>query len=500
MGSLGELEKSMKKPHVVVFPCAVQGHINPLMEFAKRLVCRNLMVTFVTTEKVKERMAQAQDGAASANSALQNIRIETISDGLTPDLDRKKSTDTEIDLLKKFGSVSFEHLIERLNAQGQRVSCIVYDSFLDWVPLIAKKFVIPVAFFWTQSCAVYSIYYHYRKRSGNEEDESGNDMNVKVISGLPELHLSDLPSFLQSSNPYPSILRLALDQFNIISQATWILGNSFTELEVAEIKSMESFIRIRTVGPLVPSSFLEGNNLKDIDVGAHLWKTTNCMSWLNTKGESTVIYVSFGSLAVLSKEQIHEIAFGLKASGHSFLWVIRPSDSEEENDTTENLPEGFLEETSGKGLVVSWCPQMMVLSHSSIALFMTHCGWNSMLESLSLGVPMLAFPQWSDQPTNAKYIEQHWKIGIKLNKRENGLVGRKEVCKLIKEVMETKQGVKLRKNALWWKTLAMKSMKNGGSSEKNIEAFVEEVRNSASLMPFTSYDIDNISLNLLSSV
>ncbi|GLJ28633.1 hypothetical protein SUGI_0564260 [Cryptomeria japonica] len=124
------------------------------------------MVTFVTTEKVKERIAQARDGDFSANSALDNIRIETISDGLTPDLNREKNSALRAELLKKFGSVSFEHLIERFNAQGERVSCIVYDSFLDWVPQIAKKFVIPVAFFWTQSCAVYSIYYHYYKRTG----------------------------------------------------------------------------------------------------------------------------------------------------------------------------------------------------------------------------------------------------------------------------------------------------------------------------------------------
>ncbi|GLJ25432.1 hypothetical protein SUGI_0487030 [Cryptomeria japonica] len=489
MGSLGDLENSIKRtpgPHVVVFPYPAQGHINPLVEFAKRLVSHNLMVTFITTEKVKERMAQAQNGASCGNSALQNIRIETISDGVTPDLDRKKSSDTEIDLLKKFGSVSFEHLIERLNAQGQRVSCIVYDSFLEWVPLIAKKFVIPVAFFWTQSCAVYSIYYHCNKRTVNEEDILENGMNVKGISGLPQLHPSDIPSFLQASNPNPYMLKLVLDQFNLISQAKWILGNSFTELEAEEIKSMDSLIQIRTVGPLVPSYFLQGNNPKDTDVGANLWKATDCMNWLKTKGESTVIYVSFGSLAILSKEQIHEIAFGLKASGHSFLWVIRPGDNKEENSTTQDLPEGFLEETSGKGLVVPWCPQMRVLSHSSIALFMTHCGWNSTLESICSGVPMLAFPQWSDQPTNAKYIEEHWKMGIRLKKKEDGLVGREEMHKSIKEVMETKRGVELRKNSLRWKTLAMKSMENGGSSQKNIEAFIEEVINSASLMPYST--------------
>ncbi|GLJ28632.1 hypothetical protein SUGI_0564250 [Cryptomeria japonica] len=479
MESLGKLEKSNKRPHVVVFPYPAQGHINPLMEFANRLLSHNLMVTFVATEKVKERIAQAQDGDSCANSALENIRIETISDGLTPDLDREKNSAMKADLLKKFGSVSFEHLIERFNAQGKRVSCIVYDSFLDWVPQIAKKFAIPLAFFWTQSCAVYSIYYHYHKRTVKEEDDLENEMYVKGIFGLPQLCSSDLPSFIQSSNPYPSATKLVLDQFDIVSQAKWILGNSFKELEETEIKSIDSLVQPRTVGPLIPPSYLEGSNPKDTNVRVHLWRATNCMNWLKMKGESTVIYVSFGSFLVLSKEQIHEIAFGLNDSGYSFLWVIRPSDDKEANNITQDLPEGFLEETNGKGLVVPWCPQMMVLSHSSIALFMTHCGWNSTLESLSLGVPMLAFPEWSDQPTNAKYIEDHWKIGRRLSRRDDGLVGREELNKLIKEVMETNQGAELRKNALWWKTLAMKSFGKSGSSNKNIESFVEEVINSA---------------------
>jgi pathogen-inducible salicylic acid glucosyltransferase len=135
------------------------------------------------------------------------------------------------------------------------------------------------------------------------------------------------------------------------------------------------------------------------------------MDWLNTKEPASVVYVSFGSVVVLSKEQTQEIALGLKVSGHSFIWVIRPSSSKEEINSEENLPESFLTETSWQGLVVPWCPQLQVLSHASVGALMTHCGWNSTLESLSFGVPLLAVPQWSDQTTNSLYIAEKWKTG-----------------------------------------------------------------------------------------
>ncbi|GLJ25443.1 hypothetical protein SUGI_0487180 [Cryptomeria japonica] len=477
MGSLGQ-----QKPHVVVFPYPAQGHMNPLMEFAKRLVCRNVLVTFIATERIREQMKQAQEGAAAhVTSALQDIRIETISDGLSPDCEKTKDVDMILDLLKKVGGLTFERVIERLNSQGDTVSCIVYDSFLDWVPDIANKFNVPSAFFWTQSCAVYSIYYHFYTGMVKAKDEAGKMRDVITIPGLPPLCQSDMPSFLQPSNTYPSLLKLVLNQFRPVSQATWILGNSFNELEMAEIQSMDSLIPIRTVGPLLPSAFLDGNNPQDQDVGTHLWKTANCIDWLNTKEASTVVYVSFGSLAVISKEQIIEIALGLKASQHFFLWVIRPDHDNEENNDIDDFLKGFLGETVDQGLVVSWCPQMAVLNHPSVGMFVTHCGWNSTLESLSSGLPVLTIAQWTDQTTNSKYIEDVWKTGIRLNRTRDGPVGRDEVEKSINTIMESEEGVELRKNALHWKTLAKKAMVKGGSSDKNIDWFIHEVITRATL-------------------
>lgn len=296
------------------------------------------------------------------------------------------------------------------------------------------------------------------------------------IPGLPLLNVSDLPSFLQLSNADEYLLRLALDQFKPLSEATWVLGNSFSELESEGMNSMKWLAPIRTIGPLIPSAFLDGRNPGDSDSGTHLWKTANCMDWLNTKKPASVVYISFGSLVVLSKEQIHEIALGLKASGYSFIWVIRPPFPQGVNTIELNLPEGFMNETSKQGLVVPWCHQLQVLSHPSVGAFMTHCGWNSTLESLSLGVPVLAVPQYSDQPTNSAYIEEKWKTGMRLNKRSgNGLVGKEEVEKCVSIVMESERGVEMRKNASRWKKLSREAMVDGGSSDKNIQEFVQEI-------------------------
>lgn len=479
MGFLEGAERSQL--HVMVVPFPGQGHINPMLQFAKRLASKNVGVIFVITEENHKRMLKAQGATPGASKKSEEVRFETIPDGLTSDSERN---DVIIltEMLYKTGGVPLGNLIESVNAEGPKISCIVHDSFLGWVPEVAKKFKIPSAFFWTQSCAVYSIYHNFAhgKLAAQLEETQKGTVGIE-IPGLPPLTLSDMPSILQPSSPDESVLRVLVDQFLSLPQATWVLGNSFNELESEVINSMKTTAPIRAVGPLIPSAFLDGLSPRDTDSVPHMWETVNCMDWLNTKQPASVVYVSFGSLAVLSKEQNHEIALGLKASGYSFIWVIRQSSSKGQSQTDENLPEGFHDETSEQGLVVPWCPQLEVLSHASVGAFMTHCGWNSTLEGLSLGVPMLAVPQWSDQITDSLFIAEKWKTGLRLSKRSvDGLVGKDEVEKGIRTVMESERGIELRINALRWKTLASAAMMEGGSSDKNIQEFVEEIAAKAS--------------------
>ena len=230
---------------------------------------------------------------------------------------------------------------------------------------------------------------------------------------------------------------------------------------------MTDFLPVRTIGPTIPSEYLDKRLEDDKDYGTNLFKSNNddCMKWLNEQPKGSVVYVSFGSGVQLDVEQMEELAWGLRRGKTKFLWVVRESEA-------AKVPKGFIEETTDKGLVVSWCSQLEVLAHEAVGCFITHCGWNSTLEALSLGVPLVAMPQWTDQRTNAKYIRDVWKIGVKAQPDEKGIVRQKEIEHCISEIMEGERGKEIHKNAMKWKVLSRKAMDEGGSTDKNIDEFI----------------------------
>jgi len=225
---------------------------------------------------------------------------------------------------------------------------------------------------------------------------------------------------------------------------------------------------IKLIGPTIPSMFLDKRLVDDKDYGLSLFKPNSetCMKWLDSKEPGSVVYVSFGSLAALTEDQMAELAWGLKRSNTHFLWVVRESER-------QKVPGNFVEETTEMGLVITWSPQLEVLAHKSVGCFMTHCGWNSTLEALSLGVPMVAMPQWTDQPTNAKFVVDVWQVGVRVKVGENGMVTQEEIERCIREVMmEGERRDEIRTHSEKWKKLAEMAMDEGGSSDKNIEEFV----------------------------
>ncbi|KAL6978908.1 N-hydroxythioamide S-beta-glucosyltransferase [Sarracenia purpurea var. burkii] len=195
-------------------------------------------------------------------------------------------------------------------------------------------------------------------------------------------------------------------------------------------------------------------------------KTNACMSWLDNQPNQSVVYVSFGSLAKLGSDQMEELAFGLRSTNYHFLWVVRATEE-------STLPQNFATEAAKSGnLVVSWCPQLDVLAHKAVGCFITHCGWNSTLEALSLGVPMVAMPQWTDQTTNAKWVVDVWGMGVRARSDDDGVVRREEVERYIREVMEGERVDEIRQNAMKWRELALQEVSEGGSSDRNIDEFV----------------------------
>ena len=257
-----------------------------------------------------------------------------------------------------------------------------------------------------------------------------------------------------------------------------VLVNTFEALEEEALRAIDK-INMIPIGPLIPSAFLDGNDPTDTSFGGDIFQVSNdYVEWLDSKEEDSVVYVSFGSYFELSKRQMEEIARGLLDCGRPFLWVVREKVINGKKEEEEELC-CFREELEKWGKIVTWCSQVEVLSHSSVGCFLTHCGWNSTMESLVSGVPMVAFPQWTDQMTNAKLIEDVWKIGVRVDHHvnANGIVEGKEIEACLDVVMGSgDRASEFRKNAKKWKVLARDAAKEGGSSEKNLRAFVDDVR------------------------
>ncbi|XP_031264640.1 UDP-glycosyltransferase 74E2-like [Pistacia vera] len=377
-----------------------------MLQFCKRLASKGLKATLICTNAITRKCIQTQ---------ATSINVEHISNGSNDD-----------ENLCFTVSQNLAEFIEKQMSSDYPPKFLVYDSFMPWVLDIARRFGIDGAPFFTQPWAVNAIYYHFHQGRFKVPLEEP----IISLPSMPPLRINDLPSFINGTDSYPSLLKLVVSQFSNIEESKWLFCNTFDKLEDEVVKWMASKFPVKNVRPTIPSMYLDKKLENDKDYGLSLFKpsTDTCMTWLDSKETGSVVCVSFGSLGALEIEQMEEVAWGLKRSNCNFLWVVKKSEF-------EKLPKKFCEETIEKGLVVGWSPQTEVLGHKSVWCFMKHCGWNS-LEALSLGVPMVAMPIWTDQTTNAKFVEDVWQVGVQVGVNEQGIVTRKEIEVCIKEVME----------------------------------------------------------------
>jgi hypothetical protein len=254
--------------------------------------------------------------------------------------------------------------------------------------------------------------------------------------------------------------------------------NTFEELEGRDAVTALSLngCPALAIGPLFLPNFLHGR-----DSTSSLWEEDeSCVTWLDMKQPASVIYISFGSLAVKSQEQLKQLALGLEGTGHPFLWVLR---SDIADGKPAVLPEGFEERTKDRALFVRWAPQLKVLAHASVGLFITHCGWNSTLEGISMGVPVVGFPYNGDQFLNCRFAKDVWKIGLDfegVDVNDHKVVTKKEVEDVVKRMMTTRIGEQLREKALKLKECAARAVLPGGSSFINLNTFVQDMLRRAS--------------------
>ncbi|KAL7145667.1 hypothetical protein ABFS83_07G101800 [Erythranthe nasuta] len=397
-------EKKEHRVHILCVPYPSQGHVNPMLQFCKRLVSKGAKATFTITNFISK----------SINPKSDSVDIASISDGF--DAGGFRQAESVSDYLNRMeieGSKTLESLIKSYRDRNLAVDCIVYDAFLPWVLDVARRFGIAGACFFTQACAVNYVYYYVHRGL----------LDIPVVAppveipGLPALELTDLPSFMHVSGSYPAYFEMVLNQFSNVDKADFVLVNTFYKLEEKVVDSMTKVCPMLTIGPTLPSFYLDNRIENDDKYDVNLFQSDpsqTILDWLNTKPPKSVVYIAFGSMGNLPKAQMEEIAWGLNNTNFDFLWVIRVSDKE------EKLPESFVRASSERALFAHWSPQLEVLSNEAIGCFFSHGGWNSTTEALSLGVPMVVMPQWTDQTTDAKLVQDVWGVGIRVRVSEEG--------------------------------------------------------------------------------
>ncbi|XP_034686843.1 crocetin glucosyltransferase, chloroplastic-like [Vitis riparia] len=455
--------------HFLLITYPAQGHINPTLQFAKRLIRMGMEVTLVTGVSALSRMAKAPSSAG--------LTFTTFPDGYAEWDKARADFSHQLSEIKRSGSQALTDIILRSAEQGRPVTCLVHTLLLPWVTGVARRLHVPSALLWIQTATVLDIYYYYFNYYGDVVRKNSNDPSCSIeLPGLPLLTCGDLPSFLLTDSISFSTFQ---EQVEVLTQETnpKVLVNTFNELEAEALRSVDK-LKLIGIGPLIPSAFLDAKDPSDTSFGADIFHgSTDCIQWLNSKPKSSVIYVSFGTLCDLPKPQMDEIARALLDSGRPFLWVLRSQGSGNVKDKDQEEEKwNCREELEEKGMIVPWCSQLEVLSHPSSGCFVTHCGWNSTLEGLACGVPIVAFPQWSDQRTNAKLITEMWKTGVRALVNEEGIVESDEMKRCLEIVMEDGERAReMRRNAEKWKDLAREAVKEGGSSDRNLKAFVDEV-------------------------
>ncbi|XP_044372264.1 indole-3-acetate beta-glucosyltransferase-like [Triticum aestivum] len=453
--------------NVLLMPYPCQSHINPMLQFAKRLASKGVPAALVVTRFI----------ARTVRFDAGKVRVESISDGHDEGgLPSAASVDEYVERLESSGSASLATLIE----EGH-FTHVVYDSFMHWVARTARGLGRPVVPFSTQSCAASAVYYYINSGLLDvppPEDNAG--VRSEPFAGLPGLERWEFPSFVFHDAPYPALTAPALAQFADQDVGDWVLVNSFDELELEVLDGLKRHFKARAIGPCVPLPAVDDSG--DVDrftYGANLLDPEDtCIKWLDAKPPRSVAYVSFGSNASIGAAQMEELSRGLLAAGKPFLWVVRTSEEAQ-------LPRHILDEAtaSGDALVVRWSPQLDVLAHRAVGCFVTHCGWNSTLEALGFGVPMVALPLWTDQPINARLIEEAWGAGVRARRDASaGVFPRGEIAQCVRAVMEDEDGRAASARAAAarrWSEAARAAVAPGGSSDKNLDEFVDYLRASA---------------------
>ncbi|KAF7826159.1 hydroquinone glucosyltransferase-like [Senna tora] len=404
-----------KAPLVALMPTPGMGHLIPMIEFAKRLVVHHhLSVVLIIPTDAPPSKAQTT--------------IETL-----------------ISLTVLHSLPSLRHALRSLS-DSHRLLALAVDLFGTDAFDVAAEFDVSPYIFYPSTAMALSLFLHLPRLDEAVQCEYRELQEPVRIPGCVPVHGKDLLDPVQDRKD--EAYKWLLHHCKRYHLAEGIIENSFSELEPGAIKALQSNEPgstkppVYAVGPLVKMENAPNGITQACDC--------ECLRWLDDQPRGSVLFVSFGSGGTLSTAQMNELALGLEMSEQRFIWVVRsPNDgianasyfsAQSQTDPYSFLPKGFVERTKGRGLLVaSWAPQAQVLSHASTGGFLTHCGWNSILESVVNGVPLVAWPLYAEQRMNAVMMTEEVRVALRPKASESGIVEREEIARVVKDLMEVKK-------------------------------------------------------------
>ncbi|KAI4346998.1 hypothetical protein L6164_007852 [Bauhinia variegata] len=447
-------------PHALLFPFMSKGHTIPLLHLARFLLRRDLAVTIVTTPANRPFVVESLQGATAS---IVDIPVPDDIPGGVESTDKLPSNS----LFYKFATATagMQHHFDRLLETLPRVSFMVSDGFLWWTLESASKLGVPRLVYYGMSSyasAVSREAFMSGLFSGSQHEDE-----LVTLTRFPWIRLTknDFESEFRNPEPQSLSFKFHMNMISATINSYGILVNSFYELESVFIDYLNT--------ESAPKSWCVGPLCTNISEPKQPRKFGFWVEWLDqkVKEKCSVLYVAFGSQAEISAEQFTEIAKGLEKSMVNFLWVVRKREWE--------LPDGFEERVGNRGIVVrEWVDQREILMHEGVKGFLSHCGWNSVLESICAGVPILAWPVMAEQHLNVRMVEEEMKVGFRVptcNGSVRGFVKWEGLTEQVRDLMEGEKGKKARNKVQQLAAVANKAVQEGGSSCQALDSLIRQM-------------------------
>ncbi|KAM3380867.1 UDP-glycosyltransferase 89B2 [Capsicum galapagoense] len=479
------MKMSENRPHVLIFPYPAQGHILPLLDFTHQLFVNGIAITVLVTPKNLPIL----DPLLSLHSSISTLVLPFPSHPSIPE---------GVENVKDLPADGFRYMMYNLgrlrdpilnwfNKHPSPPSAIISDMFLGFTHEIATVLGIPRYVFSPSGAlalsAVYSLWREMPKRNDpNNDNEIFEFPDIPNCPKFPWWQISPIFRSYVEGNPSSEFIK---DCFRADIASYGLILNTFTELENVYLDHLKKDLghdRVWSVGPVQPPHDKDGGNSSGSSNrgGSSSVLASEILSWLNKCEDHSVVYICFGSQAVLTNKQMEELATALEKSGVKFILSAKRATKGHVSNGYGVLPSWFEEKVAGRGLVIrDWAPQVLILRHRAVGVFLTHCGWNSVLEGLISGVPMLTWPMGADQFANANILVDEHEVAVRACEGATTVPNSSKLAKILAEAVQGDNVEARRARMSELRKIAMNGIKEGGNSFKNLEAFVKHLTEEA---------------------